>query len=114
MAIESEGNHQDKKRNEDGDLEMADISLLNHPEEDDSTHDAQGEARSWYSAHGRGFTFNGRQTETQEAPSHIEKGALISLLASGNSLYWNAVPPKILLHCLPAALLSTTELLGLV
>jgi hypothetical protein len=71
MAVESEGNQQEQKRNDDGDLEMADISLLNHPEEDTPTHDVGGEAHSWYSAHGRGFTFNGRQTETQEAPSHI-------------------------------------------
>jgi len=70
MAIESGGNHQgDKLQNDD--VEMADISLLNNPEEDSSTREREAQPHSWYSASGRGFSLNGRQTETQEAPSHI-------------------------------------------
>ncbi len=69
MAIENEPSHHGAKQNED--VEMADISLLNNPEEDNSTRNSGGEAHSWYSAHGRGFTLHGRQSETQEAPSHI-------------------------------------------
>ena len=72
MAAESGGDLRERKL-ENEDVEMADISLLNSPDDDSSNRDGDGgaEPHSWYSAHGRGFSLNGRQTETQEAPSHI-------------------------------------------
>ena len=70
MAAESGGDLRERKT-ENEDVEMADISLLNSPDDDSSQREGGAEPQSWYSAHGRGFSMNGRQTETQEAPSHI-------------------------------------------
>ena len=70
MAAESGGDLRERKA-ENEDVEMADISLLNSPDDDSSQREGGAEPHSWYSAHGRGFSMNGRQTETQEAPSHI-------------------------------------------
>ena len=47
------------------DVELADVRLLNEPSGSD------GQAHSWYSANGRGFTVDGRQTETSGGVSHV-------------------------------------------
>lgn len=47
------------------DVELADVRLLSEPGEPSS------QAHSWYSANGRGFTVNGRPTETSGGTSHV-------------------------------------------
>lgn len=46
------------------DIELSDVGLLDQHENGSNSH-------SWYSAHGRGYSVNGRQSETQGGTSHI-------------------------------------------
>lgn len=57
----------DSRRGKEGieDTELADISLLNRRDE------LPSEAHSWYSANGRGYSVNGRQTEYEGDTSHV-------------------------------------------
>ena len=48
----------------DAELELSDIGLLDSREDTEDPH-------SWYSANGRGFSVNGRQSETRGDISHI-------------------------------------------
>ena len=48
----------------DAELELSEVGLLNGREDGEESH-------SWYSANGRGFSVNGRQSETRGDISHI-------------------------------------------
>ena len=48
----------------DADIELSDVGLLERNENGGGSH-------SWYSAHGRGFSLDGRQTETRGGTSHV-------------------------------------------
>lgn len=60
-----EGGSKQKNGHTD-DTEMADISLINRAEDE-----LPSEAHSWYSANGRGYSVNGRQTEYEGDTSHV-------------------------------------------
>ena len=48
----------------DADIELSEIGLLDQQ-------DGAENAQSWYSAHGRGYTVNGKQSESRGGTSHI-------------------------------------------
>ena len=52
--------------NADTDIELSDVGLL-----DRRKHDADSESQTWYSAHGRGYSVNGTQSETRGGTSHV-------------------------------------------
>lgn len=67
MASEEGGNPGREARSSD--VELSAVRLLGGGEEEAPS--SSGNEQSWYSANGRGFSVNGRQSETAGGVSHV-------------------------------------------